>query len=44
MHALQRVGRVPRDQLAGLDVAGERDEADVRVLDEPLADRARRRR
>ena len=37
--ALERVGGGARDRLAGLDVAGERDEADVRVLDEPLPDR-----
>ena len=44
VNALERVGRVPRDQLAGRDVAGERDEADVRVLDEALARSGRRRR
>ncbi len=37
MDALQRVGRVARDQLAGLDVARERHEADVGMRDEPLA-------
>ena len=30
MDALERVGRVPRDRLPGLDVAGERDEPDRR--------------
>ena len=39
MHALQRVGCVARDQLPGVDVAGERDKPDVGVLDEPLAGR-----
>ena len=37
--ALERVGRGAGDDLAGLDVAGERDHADVLVLDERLADR-----
>ena len=36
--ALQGVARVPRDQLPGLDVAGERHEPDVRMADEPVAD------
>ncbi len=39
VHALQRVGRVARDQLPGRDVAGQRDERDVRVPHEPVADR-----
>ena len=39
MDALQRRGRVAGDQLAGLDVARERDERDVRMLDERVADR-----
>ena len=38
MHALQRVGRVPRDRLAGRDVAGQRHEPHVGMRDEPLAD------
>jgi ParB family chromosome partitioning protein len=36
--ALERVGRVPGDRLAGRDVAGERDEPDVGMRDEALAD------
>ena len=37
VHALQRVGGVLRDQLAGLDVARQRDEPDVGMLDQALA-------
>ena len=39
MDALQRVGGGARDDLPRLDVAGQRDEANVRVRDEPLAGR-----
>ena len=39
MDALDRVGRRAGDRLAGLDVAGDRDHPDRRVLDEPLPDR-----
>ena len=39
MDALERVGGVAGDRLARLDVAGERDHPDRRMLDEPLPDR-----
>ena len=43
VHPLQGVGRVAGDDLAGRRVTGQRHQADVAVLDEPVADRARRR-